>query len=139
MCVLRLRLENKAVAHLSYQLELKQKSSLCAFCKTVNTAVFFFCCCFVLGNIGVFVKLWKNLWRLKRDVSRSKEEVQGLVVSKPQQTTRKCLPKEKQMCGEKSEQPETSECTPTQHIQERCFSAFSGSWRTTDVHLLVGK
>lgn len=134
MCVLRLRLENKAVAHLSYQLELKQKSSLCAFCKTVNTAVFFCCCCFVLGNIGVFVKLWKNLWRLKRDVSRSKEEVQGLVVSKPQQTTRKCLPKEKQMCGEKSEK-----CTPTQHIQERCFPAFSGSWWTTDVHLLVGK
>lgn len=139
LCVLLLRLENKAVAHLSYQLELKQKSSLCAFCKTVNTAVFFFCC-FVLGNIGVFVKLWKNLWRLKRDVSRSKEEVQGLVVSKPQQTTRKCLPKEKQMCGksQKSQKPARApRCSTPRNAAFQRFPAAGG--QQTSISWLANK
>lgn len=31
---------NKAVSH--YKLKMKQKSLLCALCKTINTAVFFF-------------------------------------------------------------------------------------------------
>lgn len=35
-------LENKAVSHLSYQLQLKEKSLLCGLYKTINTVVFFF-------------------------------------------------------------------------------------------------
>lgn len=35
-------LENKVVSHLSYQLQLKQKSLLCGLCITINTAAFSF-------------------------------------------------------------------------------------------------